>query len=470
MTSYALTIDGKPAATATTFNVLNPADETVVAACPQGTTQLVDAAVAAARRAFPQWAALPDAERVAKLNAIADLIEKNHKDLAELVTREQGKTQSGPGANLELGGAAAWTRVTASLSLPEQVIQDDKAGKVVMHRKPVGVVGSITPWNWPLLIAVWHVMPAIRVGCTVVIKPSPFTPLSTLRLVELMNQILPPGVINVVTGGPEVGTHLATHPGINKIVFTGSVATGKKVMSGGAETLKRMTLELGGNDAGIVLPGTQIEPLLEKLFWGCFINAGQTCAALKRLYVHEDQYEEVVRKFADYCAKIPVGNGLDPNNLIGPIANRMQFDKVVGYVEDARASGARIVLGGKKPAGPGYFYPLTVIADATDDMRVVKEEQFGPVIPIVKYKGVDDAINRANALEVGLGGSVWGNDVQEATKLASRLECGTAWVNQHGGLHPMAPFGGVKSSGIGVEFNVDGLKEYTTIQVVNVAL
>jgi acyl-CoA reductase-like NAD-dependent aldehyde dehydrogenase len=470
MTAFNLTIDGKPAPTATTFNVLNPADETVVAACPQGTTQLIDAAVAAARRAFVSWSAVPDAERVAKLNAVADLIEKHHKELAELVTREQGKTQSGPGANLELGGAAAWTRVTASLTLTDQVIQDDKSGKIVSHRKPVGVVGSITPWNWPLLIAVWHVMPAIRVGCTVVIKPSPFTPLSTLRLVELMNQILPPGVINVVTGGPDVGTHLATHPGIDKIVFTGSIATGKKVMSGGAPTLKRMTLELGGNDAGIILPGTNIEPLLEKLFWGCFINAGQTCAALKRLYVHEDQYDEVVRKFADYCAKIPVGNGLDPANLIGPIANRMQLDKVTDYVDDARAQGARIVLGGKKPAGPGYFYPLTVIADTTDEMRVVKEEQFGPVIPIVKYKTVDEAITRANSLDVGLGGSVWGDDPQQAAKLASRLECGTAWVNQHGALHPMAPFGGVKSSGIGVEFNVDGLKEYTTVQVVNVAL
>jgi acyl-CoA reductase-like NAD-dependent aldehyde dehydrogenase len=470
MTAFNLTIDGKPAPTAATFNVLNPADETVVAACPQGTTQLIDAAVAAARRAFPAWSAAPDAERVAKLNAVADLIEKHHKELAELVTREQGKTQSGPGANLELGGAAAWTRVTASLSLTDQVIQDDKTGKIVSHRKAVGVVGSITPWNWPLLIAVWHVMPAIRVGCTVVIKPSPFTPLSTLRLVELMNEILPPGVINVVTGGPDVGTHLATHPGIDKIVFTGSIATGKKVMSGGAATLKRMTLELGGNDAGIILPGTNIDPLLERLFWGCFINAGQTCAALKRLYVHEDQYDEVVRKFADYCAKIPVGNGLDPANLIGPIANRMQLDKVTAYVDDARAHGARIVLGGKKPAGPGYFYPLTVIADTTDDMRVVKEEQFGPVIPIVKYKTVDEAIARANSLEVGLGGSVWGDDAQQAAQLATRLECGTAWVNQHGALHPMAPFGGVKSSGIGVEFNVDGLKEYTTVQVVNVAL
>lgn len=470
MTAFTLTVDGKAVPTPTTFNVVNPADETVVAACPQGTIELIDAAVAAARRAFPAWAATPDAQRVAQLNAIADLIEKHHQELSELITREQGKTQSGPGANLEVGGAAAWTRVTAGLSLPEETIQDDKNGKIVLRRKPVGVVGSITPWNWPMLIAVWHIMPAVRVGCAVVIKPSPFTPLSTLRLVELINQVLPPGVVNVVTGGAEVGTHLASHPGIDKIVFTGSVATGKKVMGGAAQTLKRVTLELGGNDAGIVLPGTHIEPLLEKLFWGCFINAGQTCAALKRLYVHEDQYDEVVRKFSEYVAKIPVGNGLDPKNLIGPVSNKMQFDKVAAFVDDARARGARIVTGGVPPKAPGYFYPLTVIANAADDMRVVKEEQFGPVIPLVKYKTVEEAIRRANSLEVGLGGSVWGDDPQEAARYAGQLECGTAWVNQHGALHPLAPFGGVKSSGIGVEFNVDGLKEYTTVQVVNVAL
>jgi acyl-CoA reductase-like NAD-dependent aldehyde dehydrogenase len=320
------------------------------------------------------------------------------------------------------------------------------------------------------MIAVWHVMPAIRVGCTVVIKPSPFTPLSTLRLVELMNQILPPGVINSVAGGAEIGSHLTNHQGIDKIVFTGSVATGKKVMSSAANNLKRVTLELGGNDAGIVLPGTVIEPLLEKLFWGCFINAGQTCAALKRLYVHEDQYDEGVEKFAAYVANIPVGNGLEAKNLIGPVSNKMQLDKVAAYVDDARRRGAKIVTGGVRPQTPGFFYPLTVIADASDDMRVVKEEQFGPVIPIVKYKTVEEAIARANSLDVGLGGSVWGNDPAEAAGYASRLECGTAWVNQHGTLHPMAPFGGVKCSGIGVEFNVDGLKEYTTVQVVNVAL
>jgi acyl-CoA reductase-like NAD-dependent aldehyde dehydrogenase len=470
MSNFALTIGGKATTTPGTFDVLNPADETVVAVCPQGTIEVVDAAVASARRAFRMWSAVPDSERVAKLNAIADLIEKHHKELAVLVTSEQGKTQSGPGANMELSGAATWTRVTAGLQLSEEVIQDDKSGRIVARRKPVGVVGSITPWNWPVMIAVWHVMPAIRVGCTVIIKPSPFTPLSTLRLVELMNQALPPGVINVVTGDAAVGDHMTTHPGIDKIVFTGSVATGKRVMSNAAQTLKRLTLELGGNDAGIVLPDTNIEPLLDRLFWGCFLNAGQTCSALKRLYVHEAQYEEVVRQFATYCSGFPVGNGMDPKSLIGPLSNRMQRDKVAALVDEARVRGARIVIGGERPRGSGFFYPVTVIADATDDMRVVKEEQFGPVIPILKYRTIEEAIERANSLDVGLGGSVWGDNPQEAATLASRLECGTAWVNQHGMVHPLAPFGGVKHSGIGVEFNVDGLKEYTTIQVSSVAL
>ena len=470
MATYALIIAGKRVETAQTFKVLNPADETVVADCPQGTVALLDQAVDAARKALPGWSALSADARAAKLMEIAEVIEKHHGELAELVTREQGKTQSGPGANMEVGGAVAWTRVTASLSLPEETIQDDAKGKILLRRKPVGVVGSITPWNWPLMIAVWHIMPALRIGCTVVIKPSPYTPLSTLRLVELMNSVLPAGVINVVTGDAEVGNRMVTHPGINKIVFTGSINTGKKVMGGAADTLKRLTLELGGNDAGIILPGTKIEPLLEKLFWGCFINAGQTCAALKRLYVHSSQYEEVVTKFADYVSKIPVGNGMDAKSLIGPLTNKMQLDKVASYVDEARARGARIVTGGVRPTGPGFFYPLTVIADATDDMLVVKEEQFGPVIPIVKYENVEQALVKANSLDVGLGGSVWGDDSAAAAITAARLECGTAWVNQHGGLHPMAPFGGVKNSGIGVEFNVDGLKEYTTVQVLNIAV
>lgn len=469
MSAFALTIGGKAVATTRQLDVLNPFDESLAGRCAEATTEHVDQAVRCAREALAGWSSTPDAERAAKLVDIAALIERNQAELARLITLEQGKPQSGPGANFEVAGAAGWTRATASLKLPEETIQDDNVARIVIRRKPVGVVGSVTPWNWPLLIATWHVMPAVRVGCTVVIKPSPLTPLATLRLIELMNQILPPGVVNVVTGGAEVGARLTDHPGVDKLVFTGSVATGRKVMESASHSLKRLTLELGGNDAGIILPGTDLEPLLEKLFWGCFINAGQTCAALKRLYVHESQYAAVVDRFAAYVAQIPVGNGLEPQTLIGPVSNRMQLEKIMGLVAEARARGARIVIGGVKPDGPGFIFPLTVIADCTDEMRVVKEEQFGPVMPLIRYRTIEEAIRRANSLEVGLGGSVWGDDPEAAARYAGQLECGTAWVNQHGVINPMTPFGGVKCSGIGVEFGVDGLKEYTTVQALNIA-
>ena len=454
MKTYPLIVDGQLITTGKMLEVENPADGSIVGQCPTADLALLDRAVAAARKALPAWSATPDSERVAKLMQIGDLIEKHHAELAELVTREQGKPQNGMGANVEAGGTAAWARVTAGLSIPVETVQDDAAGKITIERRPVGVVGSITPWNWPMLIAAWHVMPALRVGCTVVNKPASCTPLSTLRLYELMNSVLPPGVVNCIAGPGVIGDRMSKHPGINKIVFTGSTGTGKSVLAGTVETVKRVTLELGGNDAGIILPGTKIDPLLEKLFWGCFINGGQTCAALKRLYVHESQYEEVASKFADYVAKIPVGNGMDPKSLIGPVTNAAQREVVSSFVEDARKKGARILTGGKMPSGPGYFYPLTVVADCTDDMLLVKEEQFGPAIPLIKYQTVEEAIARANALDVGLGGSVWGNDVAEATRYAVRMECGTTWVNQHGGLHPLACFGGVKTSGLGTEFNV----------------
>jgi acyl-CoA reductase-like NAD-dependent aldehyde dehydrogenase len=464
-----LIIDGERVRPGATFEVLNPATGAALGQCPQGDVALLDRAVAAAAKAQRSWRDVPEGERAEKLELIAAGIERHGAELAELIVAEQGKPRLGLGADFEVQACSIWTRATAKLSLPEETIQDDAGAKIVMRRKPVGVVASITPWNWPVLIAVWHVMPALRVGCTVVIKPSPYTPFSTLRLVQIMNEVLPPGVINVVTGDGEVGTRMATHPDVNKVVFTGSTATGKSVMRNASGTLKRLTLELGGNDAGIVLPGTTISPLIEKLFWGCFINSGQTCGALKRLYVHTDQHDEVVGKLAEFCARMPVGEGTNPATVMGPLSNRMQLDKVVGYVDEARSRGARIASGGSPTDGAGFFYPLTVIGEATDDMSVVKEEQFGPVIPVLRYTDVDDAVRRANSLEAGLGGSVWGNNLDECEDVASRLECGTAWVNQHGTLNPLAPFGGIKASGIGVEFNVDGLKEYTTVQVMNVA-
>lgn len=465
MPDYQLIIDGKKVDSAAQFDVLNPATEQVAATCAQGSVEDLDSAVAAARKAFPAWSGRPDSERVDSLMRIADLLEEHAGELAGIITAEQGKTQAGPGANFEAGGAVAWTRVTAGLELPVETVPDE-GNRIEIHRRPLGVVGSITPWNWPLMIAVWHIMPAIRVGCTVVIKPSPYTPLSTIRMVELMNEVLPAGVMNVVTGDAEVGDRMTSHPDIAKVVFTGSSATGRRVMESASPTLKKLTLELGGNDAGIVLPGTDIEPMLESLFWACFVNAGQTCSCLKRLYVHEDDYDEVCEKFAAFVANMPVGDGMNPDNLIGPLSNEMQYDIVRGLVDDAIAAGGRVLTGGAPADGDGYFYPLTLIADATHDMELVTREQFGPALPIVKYSDLEEAIALANGLDVGLGGSAWSNDVAAATEVATRLECGTTWVNQHAVLHPMAPMCGVKQSGVGVEFGAEGLKEYTSIQAV----
>ena len=469
MADYQLIINGEKVEASESFNVENPADNSVVASCAQGTVENLDAAVAAAKAAFPAWSATSDGQRVEALNKIADLIEQHHEELSHLVTKEQGKCQTGPGANIEVGGCAAWTRVTAGLELPVEVIADNDEERIELHRPPVGVVGSITPWNWPLMIAVWHVMPALRVGCTVVIKPSPYTPLSTIRLIELMNGVLPAGVVNVVTGDADVGNRMSTHPDINKIVFTGSIPTGQTIMQKAAPTLKRLTLELGGNDAGIVLPGTDMEPMLESLFWGTFINSGQTCSCLKRLYVHESDYDRVCEQFTAFVSQMPVGNGMDEASLVGPISNKMQYDKLVAIVEDAKAKGGRVLCGGEPTGGPGYFYPLTLVADATPDMRLVAEEQFGTALPIIKYSDLEDAIEQANSLEVGLGASAWSNDIGAAKAVALRMQAGTCWVNRHAVLNPTMPMGGMKCSGIGVEFGVEGLKEYTNVQALSIA-
>lgn len=468
---YPLIIGGQKVTPSQTFDVLNPATGAVVAACPLGTVADLDRAVAAAREAFPGWAATPDSARRQALARISALIEANAAVLAALITAEQGKPQAGPGAQFEVGGAVAWTQVTQALDHAPEILIDTEAERVELIREPVGVVASITPWNWPLMIAVWHIMPALRVGCCVVVKPSPHTPLATLRLVELIHdaEILPPGVLNIVTGDAEVGDRISAHPGIDKIVFTGSTATGRRIMERASPTLKRLTLELGGNDAGIVLPGTDMSKRMDDLFWGAFINAGQTCSCLKRLYVHDSDYDSLCQGLARYVAGIKVGDGAEPDTLIGPLTNKMQFDKIVALVADARAKGARILSGGETPVGKGYVYPLTIIAEATEDMRVVAEEQFGPVLPVIRYANLDDAIAAANALDLGLGASVWGDDSAQAAQVARRLVAGTRWVNRHGVLNPTVPMGGVRQSGIGVEFGQEGLREYTTIQILSIA-
>ena len=365
----------------------------------------------------------------------------------------------------EVMGAAAWTRYAAAQQIPVELVEETPTQRVELHRKPLGVVASITPWNWPVMIAVWHIMPALRAGNCVISKPSSLTPLSTLRLVDIIARHLPHGVINCVTGEQGFGSAITSHPGIQKIVFTGSTATGQSVMRGAAGNLKRLTLELGGNDAAIVLPGTPVEEVAEAIFQAAFLNMGQTCAALKRLYVHESQYSAFADALTRIAARQVVGDGLAPGVTFGPVQNLEQLQLVEALVADAREHGARVLCGGARLERPGFFYPPTLVADVTDGQRLVDEEQFGPVLPLIAYQDVEDVLRRANAGDMGLGGSVWGPDVEQATALASRLESGVAWVNCHARIQPNTPFGGSKMSGFGVEFGLEGLLEFTGQQL-----
>ena len=391
------------------FNVYNPATEEIIAQCPAATEENLNAAVTAAREAFPAWSKTSDDQRKEKVNALADIISNNMNELAQLITQEQGRPLNGIGFGsfAEVGGSEYWTRCTAELTLPIEIAEETDTHRAEIHRKPLGVVGSITPWNFPLLIAIWHVIPAIRSGNTVVLKPSSFTPLVALRFVELAQEVLPPGVLNIITGEGGMGRLITSHPDIDKIVFTGSTATGKNIMKNASDSLKRLTLELGGNDAAIILPDIDVKENASAIFEAAFINNGQTCAALKRLYVHEDIYEEMCEELTIIANTVTVANGMEDGAQLGPIQNRAQFELVRELVDDAKSSGARILTGGDAPEGIGYFYPVTLVADISDGTRLVDEEPFGPVLPIIKYSDVEDALQRANDNPNGLGGSVW---------------------------------------------------------------
>ena len=435
---------------------------------PVHTVADLDAAVAAARAAQPAWNALGHAERSRILNQIADDLEANAEELAHLLSREQGKPMDGPNARFEVGACATWTRNAADTVLEPEVVFEAGESRAEVHYDALGVVGAIGPWNWPMMITVWQIAPSLRMGNTVVVKPSEYTPLSVLALVEVWNRHLPDGVLTVISGDREVGAAIAGHKGFDKIMFTGSTATGRKIVESSANNLARLTLELGGNDAGIVLPDTDVTAIAENLFWGIFLNTGQTCAALKRLYVHDSVYDEVVDALAGLAQAMPMGNGLEGGNVLGPLQNEKQFDIVAALVEDARDRGARIVTGGAPASELGpLFYQTTVVADIDDGARLVDEEQFGPAIPVIRYTDIDDAVSRANSSSQGLGASVWSNDTDRAVEVAKRIEAGTVWINQHGAINPQVPFGGIKSSGYGHEFGVAGLKAVAAPKVIS---
>ncbi|HJW00331.1 MAG TPA: aldehyde dehydrogenase family protein [Arthrobacter sp.] len=468
MKTYESLLDEVTAFSGQTRTILDPATGEIVGEAPIHDLEYLERAVAEAQAAQPAWAAMGHDARSAALLKAADAVERSAEELARILSREQGKPLNGPNARFEVSACAAWLRAAATIRLEPETVVDDGETRAELHYKPIGVVGAIGPWNWPMMIAVWQIAPALRMGNAVVAKPSGNTPLSVLALARVLNEELPEGILSVVSCGREVGARLTEHPAVGKIMFTGSTSAGRQIIKSSADTVKRLTLELGGNDAGIVLPDADPATIAEGLFWGAFINTGQTCAALKRLYVHDDIYDAVCDELTKVAAAMPMGVGLDENNVLGPLQNRAQYDVVASLVEEARASGARILLGGNPDKDqPGYFYPATLVADIDNNNPLVAEEQFGPALPIIRYSTIDEAITKANALDVGLGASVWSPNIAEARKVAARLEAGTVWINKHGAVDPRVPFGGAKQSGYGLEFGVEGLKALGVPQAIN---
>ena len=455
---YVMTIDGADAMGEGTIDVINPATGQPFAAAPRATAADVDAAVAAARRALPAWRGLAMAERKAKLVEMGNAIAANAAELAALFTREQGRPLAM--ALGEIKQSAYWLKATAKLDLPVDVTEDGDTRRVEVHHEPLGVVAAIVPWNFPVLLAIWKIAPALLAGNTMVVKPSPFTPLCTLKLGELFRDILPAGVLNVVSGGDELGPLITAHPGIDKISFTGSTATGKKVMESAARDLKRITLELGGNDAAIVLPDCDVDEIATQIFFGAFYNSAQVCIATKRLYIHEDIYDALRNRLHEMAQRSVVGDGAAEGTTFGPIQNEPQYRRVLALMEEARANGLTLLQGSDVPQR-GYFVPLTLVDNPPEDSGVVQEEAFGPILPLLRFSYLDEVIDRANASEYGLAGAVWSKDIDAAIAVARRVETGTVWINQNMQSTPFTPFAGFKQSGFGVENGLPGLLEFT---------
>jgi acyl-CoA reductase-like NAD-dependent aldehyde dehydrogenase len=382
------------------------------------------------------------------------------------LTSEQGKPMKD--AMGEVYGFSAFTRHFAAMDLPVEVLEDSDVRRVEAHRFPLGIVAAIVPWNFPLILLAFKLGPALLAGNTLVVKPAPTTPLSTLRLAELIKDALPPGVINVIADANELGAKISAHPKIRKVSFTGSTATGAKVMAGAAETLKRITLEMGGNDAGLVLADVDPKEVAPKLFAAAFANNGQVCIALKRIYAHEDIYDSLCDEVAAIAKSTKIGDGSDEATALGPLQNKAQYEKVKAIIADAEKKGT-IIAGGVAPDRPGYFIEPTIVRDIQEGARLVDEEQFGPALPIIKFSDPNEALARINRTAEGLGGSVWSTDTEAAHRLALGLDAGTVWVNKHGELDPGIPFSGAKQSGMGTELGRDGLEEFTQRRVINIA-
>ncbi|MBU6372392.1 MAG: aldehyde dehydrogenase family protein [Alphaproteobacteria bacterium] len=464
--NYVMTIGGRSVAGGATIDVVNPATGEVFAQAPDCTKAQLDEAVATAKAAFKSWRAVPIEQRQAAVRKAGDILLAHADELARLFTREQGRPVDA--AKQEIQGAAMWLHAVAAMSPPTHVVEDSPQQFIETRYVPLGVICAIAPWNFPVTLAMWKVAPALVAGNTMVLKPSPFTPLCTLKIGELFRDVFPPGVLNIISGGDELGPMMTSHPGFAKISFTGSTATGKRVMESAAKDLKRVTLELGGNDAAIVLPDVDLDDVAQKIFFGAFFNTAQICVATKRLYVHESVYDGLRDRLLAIAGAVKVGDGTEQGAVLGPIQNKRQYDRVMNLLEDAKANKLTLLQGAGVPE-KGYFIPVTIVDNPPEESRVVQEEAFGPILPMLKFKDIDDVIDRANASDYGLAGAVWSKDVTKAMEIARRMETGTVWVNQNLQLRPDTPFAGHKQSGFGVENGMEGLLEYMVPQAVYVA-
>jgi acyl-CoA reductase-like NAD-dependent aldehyde dehydrogenase len=459
-------IDGKRVLVEKTLSVVNPATGLQLATVPDVDHTLLDQAVSAAQRAFPGWRGLPISQRKVLLTSLLNRMNDHAEELSVLLTAEQGGPLAIARFYFDLLTKAMGPALM-QMALPEIEQEVPHIGNITKRFTPIGVVGAISPWNLPVLISFCKTLPALLAGNTVVLKPSPFAPLTVLRISDYINELLPPGVFNVVTGGDDLGPWMTSHPGIDLISFTGSTLTGKRVLASAAATVKRTTLELGGNDPGIILGDAEPEKIAAALFNSMFVLSGQGCICLKRLYVHEDIYSKVTEALVAIASATKVGDGLDADTELGPVQNQLQYKRLQSFWEDVKRSGTKVLFRGVVPANTkGFFFPVTLLDNPPDGASFVTQEVFGPIRSIFKYKDLDEAIRRANNSSYGLGASVWGSDPVQLRSVASQLEAGTVWINQHAIRNPSVPASAYKDSGLGVEFGQEGLEEFCNLQVI----
>jgi acyl-CoA reductase-like NAD-dependent aldehyde dehydrogenase len=465
--THRLLIDGTLVDGAQAMDVIDPTTAAPFAQAPHADRAQAEQAIAAAKRAQAAWAALGYDGRRPYLERFAQAITDNPDRIAETLTRERG----GPIADcrFEVGRARDAIAHFATQRLEDRVIRHTNAELIVEQRYAQGVVVAIMPWNRPMTLLAFKLGPALITGNTVIAKPAPSTPLSTLILGELAADIFPAGVFQTLVDANDLGPVLTGHPDVAHVSFTGSTPTGRKVLASAADTLKRFTLELGGNDAAIVLDDADVEWAANRIYAAAFINAGQVCYATKRVYAPRALAGPLAYALAARAASAVLGDGMDPATTMGPLQNRMQFDKVLEFIASARAEGGTFLTGGD-PTGAGYFIRPAIVTDLPGTARLVQEEQFGPVLPIQVYDDLDHAIAEANASPYGLGGTIWTGDVQRGIAVASRIDTGTIWVNQHMALPLDVPFGGAKQSGIGLQNGTEGMEDMTQLRILNARL